>query len=337
MSAPAFAVLGLGEAGGGSRPTSSQRAPRCAASTRRRRRCRGVARAADPAAAAARLRGRAQRRLARRSLRGAAAAALPALAPGAVYADLNTAAPALKRELAALVEPAGRRASPTSPCSARCRRAGCARRRSPPAPGAEAFAALLGPLGMPVEVVSDEPGDAAALQAPALRLHEGPRRRRAREPRRRRRRPATRTGSSEQLAEAIGAALLSASLEGSRRHAARRVEEMDAAASCSRELGVEPRIAAASGAPSLADLGAARVAGDRPESEPTRACTRARPRRLRPARPHRARRARRGGSTTWRSRAASRSSASPASRSSRTTPRPPSVRRSSRASCRACA
>lgn len=46
-----------------------------------------------------------------------------------------------------------------------------------------------------------------------------------------------------QLAEVIGEPLLDRFLTGSSAHAARRAEEMDAAAELLRELGVEPRMA----------------------------------------------------------------------------------------------
>jgi hypothetical protein len=64
---------------------------------------------------------------------------------------------------------------------------------------------------------------------------------------------AERLGCAEALREdfertlaAADGALLARLLDGSRRHAARRVEEMAAAAAMLEELGVEPRIAAAS-------------------------------------------------------------------------------------------
>ena len=44
----------------------------------------------------------------------------------------------------------------------------------------------------------------------------------------------------------VGAPYLERLIEGSRKHAARRVDEMDAAAALLVELGVEPRVAAAS-------------------------------------------------------------------------------------------
>jgi hypothetical protein len=57
----------------------------------------------------------------------------------------------------------------------------------------------------------------------------------------------------EQIAGVIGRPLLERLLEGSALHAARRVEEMEAAKALLLELGVEPRIADAS-ARLLADL-----------------------------------------------------------------------------------
>ena len=46
-----------------------------------------------------------------------------------------------------------------------------------------------------------------------------------------------------ELAEVIGRPLLDRLLEGSRTHAARRVDEMEAACDLLRELGIEPRVA----------------------------------------------------------------------------------------------
>ena len=255
MSAPAFAVLGLGEAGGrlaadlvaaGAEVRGYDPAPSPVP---------GIALAADPAAAVAGCEV-VLSVVSAASSRGAAAAALAGLAPGAVYADLNTAAPALKRELAALVEPAGGRFADVAllgPVPAR----GLATPALASGPGAEAFAAAVTPFGMPVEVVSERPGDAAELKllrsvfmkglaAAALESLDA----------------AAAAGHADwleaQLAAAIGPALLQRLLEGSRRHAARRVEEMDAAVDLLVSLGIEPRIAAASRAV-LADLGDQRL------------------------------------------------------------------------------
>ena len=77
-----------------------------------------------------------------------------------LYADLNTSSPALKRELAAAV-----------PCVfADVALVGTVPETGLRTPalasgaGAERFAELLGPLGMPVEVVGPQPGDAAGLK-----------------------------------------------------------------------------------------------------------------------------------------------------------------------------
>ena len=60
---------------------------------------------------------------------------------------------------------------------------------------------------------------------------------------------ATAAGAEEriraEIAEVLGEPLLERLLTGSRVHAARRVEEMRAAAAYVEELGVEPRVAAA--------------------------------------------------------------------------------------------
>jgi NAD binding domain of 6-phosphogluconate dehydrogenase/Domain of unknown function (DUF1932) len=174
----------------------------------------------------------------------AAESALPGLSPGALYADLNTASPALKREVAALVADAGGVFADVAllgPIPTRGLRA--------PAlasgPGARAFADLLGPLGMPVEVVSNRVGDAAVMKLVRSVFMKG---------------LAACTIESLRAAEAaghgawlegeiagiLGGPLLERLVEGSRAHAARRVEEMEAAAALLSELGVEPRVATAS-------------------------------------------------------------------------------------------
>jgi 3-hydroxyisobutyrate dehydrogenase-like beta-hydroxyacid dehydrogenase len=157
-----------------------------------------------------------------------------------VYADLNTAAPQLKRELAeALPVPfADVALVGVVPAT------GLATRALASGAGAERFAELFRPLGMPVEVVGPLPGDAAALKllrsvfmkgmaAAALESVEA----------------AKAAGVEKRmhadLAAVIGEPLLERLLNGSRTHAARRVGEMRAAAAYLEELGVEPRIATA--------------------------------------------------------------------------------------------
>jgi len=175
-----------------------------------------------------------------------AAGAVPGLQAGALYADANTASPELKRELAALVDEAGVGFAdvallgpiPTHGFRAPVLASG---------PAAQAFADLFGPLGMPVDVVSEEAGDAAALKLVRSVFMKG---------------LAAAVVESMEAADAIGRAewlereiealigrrFLERALEGSRKHAARRVDEMEAARDLLLELGVEPLVARASAA-----------------------------------------------------------------------------------------
>jgi 3-hydroxyisobutyrate dehydrogenase-like beta-hydroxyacid dehydrogenase len=100
---------------------------------------------------------------------------------------------------------------------------------------------------MPVEVVGPRPGDAAALKLLRSVFMKG---------------IAAAAIESLQAAEAagveqhvrsdiaavLGEPLLDRLLVGSRAHAARRVDEMHAAAAYVEELGVEPRVSAAAAA-----------------------------------------------------------------------------------------
>jgi 3-hydroxyisobutyrate dehydrogenase-like beta-hydroxyacid dehydrogenase len=171
----------------------------------------------------------------------AAADALPGLADGAVYADVNTAGPGLKRELAELVGPRFADVALLGPVPMR----GLETRALASGPAAQAFADLLGPLGMPVEVVSERAGDAAAMKLVrsvftkglAAAILESMR-------------AAEEIGYADwlagEIARIVGEEYFERIVEGSRKHAARRVDEMDAAAALLIELGVEPRVANAS-------------------------------------------------------------------------------------------
>ena len=259
MSAPVVAVLGLGEAGAriaadlvaagaevrGYDPLATAPA--------------GVAAVEDPAAAATGTAAVLALTTASTAL-AAAESATPGLGSGAVYADLNTSAPRLKRDLAALVADAGGRFADVAllgPVPAR----GLGTPTLASGSGAQAFAELLGPLGMPVEVVSDRPGDAATLKllrsvfmkglaASALESLAA----------------AEAAGHASwlrgEIASVVGGPLLERLIDGSTRHAARRVEEMEAARELLLELGVEPRVAAAS-ASLLAEIAALRPADGR--------------------------------------------------------------------------
>jgi 3-hydroxyisobutyrate dehydrogenase-like beta-hydroxyacid dehydrogenase len=176
----------------------------------------------------------------------AAESVVSALEPGSVYADLNTSSPALKRDLASLLASGDRRFADVALLGAVQGR-GLETPALASGPGAEAFADLFRPLGMPVEVVSPEAGDAAALKLLRSVFMKGLAAAAVESTR-----AAEAAGHEEwlraQVAEVIGEPLLERLLEGSRRHAVRRVEEMEAASALLRELGIEPHVAAASAA-----------------------------------------------------------------------------------------
>jgi 3-hydroxyisobutyrate dehydrogenase-like beta-hydroxyacid dehydrogenase len=237
-----FAVLGLGEAGG--RIANDLAAAGLDVRGFDPRVTNGVAGAAD----AVRGRDVVLSFTSAPAALAAAADALTALREDAVYADLNTTAPGLKRDLAALVGPRFADVALLGPVPAR----GLATPTLASGPAAAAFAELLVPLGMPVRVVSREPGDAAALKlvrsvfmkglaAAVLESAEAAEA------------LGERTWLEDQVADVIGRPLLERLVEGSRLHAERRVGEMDAACELLVELGVEPRVASASRA-MLADL-----------------------------------------------------------------------------------
>jgi 3-hydroxyisobutyrate dehydrogenase-like beta-hydroxyacid dehydrogenase len=239
-----IAVLGLGEAGG----RLAAELARAGVEVRgydpaERPTPASVVRAADPAGAASDTQIVLCLTTAATAL-GAAESVLSVLRPAVIYADANTAPPALKRELSELVARAGARFADVALL-------GPARGLATPAlasgTGAQELADALGPLGMPVDVVSGRPGDAATLKLLRSVFMKG---------------LAASAVESVAAAEAaghagwlkrevsavIGEPLLERLLDGSRKHAVRRVDEMEAARDLLLELGVEPRIATASAA-----------------------------------------------------------------------------------------
>lgn len=170
----------------------------------------------------------------------AAAGVAGELRSGALYADLNTSSPELKRGLAGVVpvdfvDVALVGVVPLTGLATPALASGS---------GAERFAALFGPLGMPVEVVGDRPGEAAGLKllrsvfmkgvaAAAIEALE-----------------AAKCAGAEarvrgDIAGVLGEPMLDRFLDGSRVHAVRRAEEMRAAAAYLEQLGVPPRVASA--------------------------------------------------------------------------------------------
>jgi 3-hydroxyisobutyrate dehydrogenase-like beta-hydroxyacid dehydrogenase len=159
-----------------------------------------------------------------------------ALDPGAVYADLNTGSPELKRELAGAVPVAFADVALVGVVPA----TGLKTAALASGEGAERFAAAFRPLGMPVTVVENAAGlklirsvfmkgiAAAAIEAVEAARAAG-----------------VEQHVREDIAGVIGEPLLDRLLTGSREHAVRRTEEMRASAAYLEQLGVEPRIATA--------------------------------------------------------------------------------------------
>ncbi len=181
-----------------------------------------------------------------RDAQGAIAQAWDQLRRGALYADLSTAPATLKEDLHDTATLRGLTFADvalmgTVPGNGL---------RTPSlvsGTGAARYAELLGPLGAQVEVVSDEPGDAAtrkllrsvfmkgltAVVIEAVRAAD-----------------AAGQGSwfRQHLAEVIesaDAALLDRLVEGTGLHARRRIDEMEHAATLLRQLGVDPTVTSA--------------------------------------------------------------------------------------------
>ncbi|HLH70505.1 MAG TPA: DUF1932 domain-containing protein [Candidatus Dormibacteraeota bacterium] len=176
----------------------------------------------------------------------AASSVLPVLRPGCVFADLNTAAPDRKGEVGRLVEGHDAafadvallgpvpRAGIRTPCLAS-------------GSGASRFADLMRPYGMPVEVLDGPAGLASArkllrsvfmkgMAAAVIEALEAARAHGCWE---------WLEGEIAREFEGADAALVGRLVEGSRAHARRRVEEMEAAAEMVRQAGVTPLVAEA--------------------------------------------------------------------------------------------
>jgi 3-hydroxyisobutyrate dehydrogenase-like beta-hydroxyacid dehydrogenase len=186
-----------------------------------------------------------------RTALAAAEAALPALSSAAIFADLNTGPPQLKQEVAALVSGTGARFADVALLGTVPAR-GLGTPALASGAGAEAFADAFRPLGMPVAVVSDRAGDAATMKllrsvftkglaAAAIESLQA----------------ADAAGHADwledEIAAIVGRPMLERLVEGSRTHAARRIDELEAARELLLGLGIEPRVASAS-ASLLAEL-----------------------------------------------------------------------------------
>lgn len=171
---------------------------------------------------------------------------LPELGPGQLFADLNTGSPALKQELADLVAPSGAEFVDIAlmmPVPGH----GLRTPSLASGPGAQRFVSLMAPLGMPVELVGDQAGAAAArkllrsifvkgMHAAFLEGYA----------------TAAQLGFTDWYLKEVGdsfdvlnASAIERILRGSKLHAVRRIDEMEAAAALVREVGLTARVSAA--------------------------------------------------------------------------------------------
>jgi 3-hydroxyisobutyrate dehydrogenase-like beta-hydroxyacid dehydrogenase len=168
------------------------------------------------------------------------------LTPAHLYADLNTSSAVVKRAVAAAVEPSGAAFADVAllaPVPGRGLRTPCL----VSGPGAARFAAAFEPMGMPVEILGDQPGEAATrkllrsifMKGLAAAVIESLAAARA-------------AGCEDWLAGEIGATLTAADaglvdrlVTGSTTHARRRIAEMEAAAALELDLDLAPYVAVA--------------------------------------------------------------------------------------------
>jgi len=171
---------------------------------------------------------------------------MPALSPAQLYAELNTASPAVKVRVEQALQPSGVLYADVALLGA-VPGNGLRTPALVSGPGAKRFAELFASLGMPVDVVSDRAGDAAARKLVRSVFMKG---------------LAASMVESLEAAQACGieawlrgqilreldrpsAELVDRLVSGTALHAARRMEEMAAAAELLASLGVEPRVALA--------------------------------------------------------------------------------------------
>jgi 3-hydroxyisobutyrate dehydrogenase-like beta-hydroxyacid dehydrogenase len=173
-------------------------------------------------------------------------AGLPALRPGTVWAEMNTASPGLKRQLAEIAAAHGVDVVDVA-LMATVLGKGLRTPMEAAGPAATRFAAMLRPLGASIDVVDGPVGTAISrkllrsvfykgLAAAIVEALAG----------------AEVAGCADWLRDNIAGEMagfdertLDRLVTGSRKHAHRRVDEMAAAAEQLRELGVPPRIAGA--------------------------------------------------------------------------------------------
>jgi 3-hydroxyisobutyrate dehydrogenase-like beta-hydroxyacid dehydrogenase len=172
-----------------------------------------------------------------------AAQALPAMRPDAVFADLNTGPPELKRHLDALAEPTGIRFADVAlmaPVPGR----GVATPSLVAGTGAAQYVTIMSRYGAQVELLDEPAGAASArkllrsivMKGLAAAILEALAAARA---------AGCEPWLREDLGRQFGTGLVDRLESGSHQHAARRVVELDAVLGLLDELDVPPRIAQA--------------------------------------------------------------------------------------------
>jgi 3-hydroxyisobutyrate dehydrogenase-like beta-hydroxyacid dehydrogenase len=170
----------------------------------------------------------------------------PALTAAHLYADLNTTSAVVKRAVAAATAPSGAAFADVAllaPVPGRGVRTPCLAS----GPGRRRFAEVFAPMGMPIEMLGEEPGEAATrkllrsifMKGLAAAVIESLA-------------TAAAAGCEDWLRAEIGATLAGADaglvdrlVSGSVTHARRRIDEMEAAAALELDLDLEPYVAVA--------------------------------------------------------------------------------------------
>lgn len=164
---------------------------------------------------------------------------LPVLRPDQVYADMNTASPRTKRQIAEIVSPSGALFADVAIMAPVLPR-GIGTPTMASGPGAVSFQEMLSPFGMPVAVLDEEAGGAAIRKLLRSVFYKG---------------VAAAVMECLEAAEQFGLQawireqmqtvfpddqMINRFVEGSHAHAERRVHEMEAVSEMLREVGVAP-------------------------------------------------------------------------------------------------
>ena len=168
-----------------------------------------------------------------------AAEILPVLQPHQLYADMNTASPNTKKQIAELLQPSGALFADVAIMAPILPR-GIGTPTMVSGLGAKRYQELMAPYGMPVDIVNDEPGSAATRKLLRSVFYKG---------------LAAVTIEAQEAAKQLECEawlreqmltiipdeqMIERMIDGSRVHAQRRIHEMAAVSDMLREIGVTP-------------------------------------------------------------------------------------------------